>query len=233
MRYTKDDYDRISQKIKERVTIPMVWERIYGSIPLRWNSCHCPWREDKHPSFAVSPDGKVWLDRGTGDKGDVFNFYQKAKDCSTRQAWLDLSTMAGGDEGTGSAPQVKAEPVPRQSKRQHHPKLRVPSANELTAIGVLRSISTEGLQLAVARGFLWMTELEGFPAFVVTDKSRKCYVARKLDGTKWERINKEPYILTGSSVEVARGNFRGADLSGNRFLRGSTRFPCCVRPCLG
>jgi hypothetical protein len=205
MRYSPGDYDRISQQIKERVRIPMVWERLYGSVPLRWNSCHCPWREDKHSSFAVSPNGKVWYDRGTKDSGDVFNFYERAVGCDNSRAFKDLLAMAGGEEAIGTTPKVKVGPVAVQEpKRQFHPKLRVPLADELTAISVLRSISVEGLRIAVFRGLLWMADLKGHQCFVVTDKSRKCYIAKKITGDRWEDDAKA-HLLAGSKAKWAIG----------------------------
>lgn len=189
---SKEQNKLVSQRIKERITIPMVWEWIYGSVPKRFPAS-CPWREDKHPSFAVSQDRQVWFDHGTGDKGDVFNFVRKAKGWDERQAWLYL---VNGEAGLGSAPPIQAEPVIQEPKRrrQFHPKLRKPSTDELTAISVLRSISVEGLRIAVDRGFLWMIEWKEFQAFVVTDKSRRCYTARKISGELWDNDNKSIFL---------------------------------------
>jgi hypothetical protein len=185
-KYSTGDFSRVRQDIKDKVPIPAVWERIYGSIPTKWSSCRCPWRDDTHPSFWVRPDGKRWFDHGTGETGDVFDFYERAAGCDSRQALLDLLPIAGGNDGIGSAPITKAEPVTEEPKKQYHPPLRVPSSGELTAISALRSISVDALRLAVARGFLWTVELKGHQAFVIMDKSRKCYIARKINGERWD-----------------------------------------------
>jgi len=34
---------------------------------------HAPWREDKHPSLSVTPDGRGWQDLATGAKGSVID----------------------------------------------------------------------------------------------------------------------------------------------------------------
>jgi 5S rRNA maturation endonuclease (ribonuclease M5) len=48
----------------------------YLGKPLRktssgWYLYRCPWKEDNHPSLNVSPDGKVWHDQSTGEKGGL------------------------------------------------------------------------------------------------------------------------------------------------------------------
>ncbi len=34
---------------------------------------HAPWREDKHPSLSITPDGRGWHDLATGAKGSVID----------------------------------------------------------------------------------------------------------------------------------------------------------------
>ena len=36
-----------------------------------WYLYRCPWKDDNHPSLNVSPDGRVWHDQSTGDKGGL------------------------------------------------------------------------------------------------------------------------------------------------------------------
>ena len=121
--YSKEGRSEVAERIKATVSIPVVWEKVYGCIPAKWSSCRCPWREDKTASFSVSPDGQVWFDHGTGDKGEVFNFYQRAIGCDSRRAFLNLFAMAGG----GPVSPVTAATGPADPKKQYHPRLRVPS----------------------------------------------------------------------------------------------------------
>jgi CHC2 zinc finger len=193
--YSKRDYITVSRQVKAGVTIPLVWEKLYGAFPRKRSECRCPWREDKNASFSVSRDGQVWFDHGTGDKGDVFNFYMRATGCEARQAFLALLAMV-----QGSAPIIAPLVAPAEPQPQYHPPLRVPSSDELAAISRLRSISPDALRIAVARGFLWTAELKGNQAFVVTDKSRKCYAARKTNGGKW-KDDAKVVLLPGSSAK--------------------------------
>jgi hypothetical protein len=56
------------------------------------------------------------------------------------------------------------------------------------------------LEIAVSRGFLWTAEIKEAAAFVVTDKTRLCYLARRLDGMKWEHTGRKPFTLSGSQA---------------------------------
>ena len=107
--------------------------------------------------------------------------------------------MAVGEPAVGSLPAPTSFSRSEEPKQQYHPLLRVPSTPELSAISALRSISADGLRIAVARGFLWTAELKGFQAFVITDKSRRCYTARRIDGEPWEH-GRRPQLLPGSKA---------------------------------
>lgn len=60
-----------AQQIKEQYTC-----LDYLGKPLRktssgWYLYRCPWKVDNHPSLNVSPDGRVWHDQSTGEKGGI------------------------------------------------------------------------------------------------------------------------------------------------------------------
>ena len=186
-RYSKEDFARKSEQIREAITISVLWEKLYpGTVPRQRNACCCPWRKDEHPSFWVSRDDKAWLDRATGERGNAFNFYIKATGCDSATAFKDLLQMFNGD--SGMAPLPTAEPVTAESRRrrQWHPRLRNPTPDELAAISALRSISVEGLRIAVARGLMWTTDWHEAQVFAATDKSRRCYTVRKISGEPWD-----------------------------------------------
>jgi hypothetical protein len=46
-----------------------------------------------------------------------------------------------------------------------------------------------------------MARLKGERAFVITDKSRRNYLARRLDGRKWEHISSKAYTLPDSQAK--------------------------------
>ena len=41
-----------------------------------WHVYRCPWRKDTHPSLTVSPDGHVWHDLSTGNRGGIIELMQ-------------------------------------------------------------------------------------------------------------------------------------------------------------
>jgi hypothetical protein len=216
---TKEQNNRLSQRIKERVTIPMVWEWLYGSAPKRFPAS-CPWRKDENPSLGVSPDRRVWYDHGTKDSGDIFNFARMARGWDARVAWLQVLEKFGSEAGSALLP--KAEPVTVEPKRrrQFHPPLKKPTTDELTAISVLRSIGVEGLKIATDRGFLWTMEWQETQAFVVTDRSRKCYAVRKIDGGVWRDGNKAAF-LPGSKSAWSIGILEAQDYPAIALTEGS------------
>jgi hypothetical protein len=63
----------------------------------------------------------------------------------------------------------------------------------------------DGLRIAVARGLLWTAELKGLQAFVVTDRTKRVYLARRLDGGIWEHTNQRSFILHGGNGHWAIG----------------------------
>jgi hypothetical protein len=79
--------------------------------------------------------------------------------------------------------------------------LSKPTGEDLDAISNLRAISVKALQIAVDRVFLYMARLKGERAFVSTDKSRRNYLARRLDGRKWEHISSKAYTLPDSQAK--------------------------------
>lgn len=84
------------QQIKEQYTC-----LDYLGKPLRktssgWYLYRCPWKEDNHPSLNVSPDGRVWHDQSTGEKGGIIELvmtYLNTKDLSRVCAEFNSSSF--------------------------------------------------------------------------------------------------------------------------------------------
>jgi len=148
----------------------------------------------------VYENGRRWKDYTSDKGGDVFDFYQEATGCDRKEAFKSLRKMIDG--GTiGANPVIRAqETLPEEKKEQFHPSLSKPTSEELDAISNLRAISVKALQIAVDRGFLYMARLKGERAFVITDKSRRNYLARRLDGQKWEHTSSKAYTLPESQA---------------------------------
>jgi hypothetical protein len=138
----------------------------------------------------------------TGETGNQFHFYAQALNLSKKQAFKDLLAMAeaitGGD--ALALPPAATQINQTSKKPQHHPSLETPTDEELTAISRLRSIKPEALQLAADNGFLFTATLKNLRAFILTDQTRKCYLARKMDGTLWEHNGCKAYTLSGSQA---------------------------------
>lgn len=187
----------IATKIKEWITIPMLAENLFpGWLPAK--SCLSPFRDERNNSFSVYADGTRWKDQGTGEYGTVIDFYAKAHSCGEGHAIKALKEMMGGNS---LSPIIRArEAVPEEGeKQQYHPDLSVPTDAELDEISRRRSICVEALKIAVERGFLYTAILKGERAFVVTDKTRKNYRARRIDGRPWDP-GKKAYCLYGSQA---------------------------------
>ena len=196
-RYNREATNIIAERIKRIITIPILAEKLYGDIQL---SSHClsPFRDDRHNSFGVSRDGQLWCDNATGEGGNVFHFYQKATGCDKRQAFKDLLAMAGGKAITFTP--IAKSPHVAEPKEQFHPELQSPTVKELQKISDLRGLNLKALQLATERGLLFTATLKAFPAWIITDTTRKCYLARRLDGQIWEHIGGKAYTLYGSQA---------------------------------
>lgn len=65
------------QQIKEKYTCLDYLGEPVRKISSGWFLYRCPWKEDRHPSLSVSPDGKVWHDHSTGEKGGLIELVQK------------------------------------------------------------------------------------------------------------------------------------------------------------
>jgi hypothetical protein len=201
-RFSGPSTDQISNEIKARLTIPALAEKLFPGW--KWGkSCRSPFREDKNPSFSVDENGLRWWDYGTGEGGDVFDFYRVATECTKAEAFRALKEMVYGGSARGATSILRAsEPLLEAKKEQFHPKLFPPTATDIDAISSLRSISVKGLQIAVDCGFLHIAILKGKRAFIVTDKTRRNYLARRMDGKLWEfqHAESKAYTLPGSSA---------------------------------
>lgn len=59
------------QQIKEQYTCLDYLGKPIRKTVAGWYLYRCPWKEDNHPSLNVSPDGRVWHDQSTGEKGGI------------------------------------------------------------------------------------------------------------------------------------------------------------------
>ena len=196
-------YDRRASLLaaKRVLTIGQIWTHL--ALPGKAaKSCRCPWREDKHPSFSVSPDGLTWHDFGSGASGDAVSFLQRSAGLGIKSTIERFVEMAGVSASVAptparTQPQTKAEPTPERAKPVF-PDFRKGTPAELAQLAKLRGIGREGLEFASERGLLAFAVLKGFVSWVVTDSARLNAQARRLDGKPWEHIGAKAWTAKGS-----------------------------------
>ena len=159
----------------------------------------CPLHVEDSPSFTIFPDHHYHC-FGCGAHGDVVDLEQALGGGTRGEAIRRLGEAPVTYTRPTTATALKVEP----ERKQFHPDLAQPSSDDLKAISVHRSISVECLEIAVQRGFLWTAVLKTHSAWVLTDQTRRSYLARRLDGEPWEHLDSKPkaWLLPGS-----RGNW--------------------------
>jgi hypothetical protein len=193
----------LALEIKQRITIKDLahlcpgWECQSGMSK-------SPFRNEKNASFSVSDDYRKFYDFADDTyKGDVFDFVRFATGCDAKEAFRTLLAMAG----LGDVPRIIRAPVQRHRAAELDsvptrfvPALRVPNHDALKAIQALRGIGIDALAIAVRRNLLWTALFNGHLAWVLTDYTRKAFLARRLDGKVWEHLPTKPkaWLLKGS-----------------------------------
>lgn len=83
-------------EIKERIPIAKAWELLQlPGQPAKRGASRSPFRDEKRPSFSVFNNGKMWKDHGTGETGDVVDFWCKATGIEKGAAIKELAKLAG------------------------------------------------------------------------------------------------------------------------------------------
>jgi len=82
------------QELKDRIDIIYVVNRDVELRPAgKTHKGHCPFHEDRNPSFIVYPDQQRWWCFACNDGGDVIAFIQKLRNCSFKEAIAELQTL--------------------------------------------------------------------------------------------------------------------------------------------
>jgi len=182
-------YVNLIKEAKRRCPIPWLWD-YYGLPGKPGRSCRSPFREDRHPSFSISPDGQLFNDFATGEGGDVVSFLELAAGLSNKEACrtlIDLADLKGSSAIRISkrrvAPSVKAEGHSDHLIPQQWSYLKKGTDAELKALSDLLDIGIGGLQLASERGFLWFfNNSYGQRCWSITDAARYVRQDRTLSG---------------------------------------------------
>lgn len=89
--------DRFIEDVKQRVDLV---ELVRKHVPTMKKSgknymCKSPFRNEKTPSFSISPEKQMWYDFGAGEGGDTVSFVEKIENCSFLEAVELLADQAG------------------------------------------------------------------------------------------------------------------------------------------
>lgn len=147
----------------------------------------------------------VWVDYSgsADDRGDLLELWKRTRGlgfrdtCEEAMEWLNIPEH----ERASTAP-LRAAPIPTAAPEIREPSktwlrlqssLRKGTISELDSLARLRKLpSFAGLELATRAGQLWFADVwdDGFewPAWIVTDGSRRNAQARRMDGQPWSGI---------------------------------------------
>jgi hypothetical protein len=189
---TQTEKRQILDAAKARVGIAEAW-RALGLPGEPRRVCRSPFREDRHPSFSISANGRLWYDHATREGGDVVSLVIAATGCDHAAAISRVKELAGGalSEPVRLRP-FASNPTPPAQPSKPLPYLSAPFFADVLALAALRRWqSLAAFEIATARGLLRMATVqdagESVRAWVLTDDARRTAQARRLDGKPWNR----------------------------------------------
>lgn len=176
-------------EIKSRLNIFEVASRLGIEIKGNGRLICSPFRQDRKPSFSISPDGQLFNDFATGDKGDLIDFYALATKQSKGESIKDLSEWKGlANTKPTTYPRFKTE-RPTQQPEPTHPRPNIPplqwSDKGARRLQDMRGYSIEGQRIAFERGVFGFCEYKGLPAWLITDGAGRIAQARRVDGFQY------------------------------------------------
>jgi hypothetical protein len=137
----------------------------------------------------MSAEHLAILDGGRGPFGCIVN-QGMAGETHRKRIW----ELAGRAEKSGQPRPVPApRPKPKPKPAPRIPPLRPLSVGEMAAIAALRGWCWfAGLELLSRRGLLWYSDVwddgREWPAWVITDSTKRNVQARRMDGQPWAGI---------------------------------------------
>jgi hypothetical protein len=172
----------------EKLPIPKLWRLLNqpGEPGKPGRACHCPFREDRHPSFAIYDDGRTAFDFATGEFYDSPKFYAEARGLPMgRQALEEFVQLAGADAGRCEHASPRERTDSERWRETVHPKpdlskFRMPTKAELHAIARDRGLHFAAPLIAAKLGCLKFGNVCGFASWVLTDPIGRVAEARRL-----------------------------------------------------
>jgi hypothetical protein len=86
--------DSLLGRAIDALSIDELWAH-FNYPPRNGNPVSSPFRDDRSPSFSVYDEGRRWKDHGNGDRGDSFDFYQRATGKNAKEAFKGFVELAG------------------------------------------------------------------------------------------------------------------------------------------
>lgn len=90
--------DRFLEDLKSRIEILEVIKR-YHNHPIKKSGksymTRSPFRNERTPSFSISPEKQMWYDFGNSEGGDLISFVEKMENCGFQEAVEVLAEIAG------------------------------------------------------------------------------------------------------------------------------------------
>lgn len=180
-------------EVKARLTIFDIAEHLGITLKGKGSLYHSPFREDRKPSFSISRDGKLFYDFSTGEKGDIFAFYSRARGLGFCDALRELARLCGLEYSVcygSKKPFYRMDNTNMSAKRKPRLKPNIPPLewNEADAqkLNALRGYSVEAQQIAFKRGIFGFCNYKGIRSWIITDGAGNTAQARRVDGLKWE-----------------------------------------------
>ncbi len=215
------------EEAKRRLSIFDIWELLELDGSPR-HSCRSPFRDDTKPSFSVYADGMRWRDFGTDEGGDAIDFLASALKLGKKAACREFLALAQRDSyQLPAGPSRSVTATPQQSDR-HRSLPNIPvdlhtgTTEELEQLRHLRKLpSLQGLQEASKAGLLRFATVANYRSWLVTDASRECIVARRLDGGEWEWTNSKAYMLHDSRANHLIGGHEAEGAAFVLFVEGT------------
>lgn len=193
--------------IKATYTIVDAWHKLgYDGHPANGKCLSSPFREDRHPSFSISPCGRFFKDHATGEGGDVFTFVSTATGLGFKDAlaWLSGSGSVSTLTAKPRAPQRKPRAC-TAGKKLVLPPIDSGKISELKAVANLRGFDGfYGLQMAGNAGHFGFTDYRGHRCWIVFDEGGGVAQVRRIDGENFENGAKA-LTLPGSNAKWPAG----------------------------
>jgi len=190
----------LCQQIKARLSLRQVGSMLGIDLPARDGvKFRSPLRPDQNPSCSIQNERLT--DWSRGESFDAISLYAAKKDITNREAIFELAEHLG----LKSVEDQPSQRKPSSPDGLASLVLREPSQEDFQSILRNRKLPPEGLAgllLAYSLGVLRFTEVTGHRCWMVTDSSKKCAEARRLDGKPFPAIGniaeRKAHTLKGS-----------------------------------